>query len=124
MSFKRAFACLYDTSTSFVLNYKRLIPNPPITINGHVAVTTKATYQVNRKQIKHENINPSAASTATPKLSVVSPFKALMSSVKILVRIPGARVFLSYHPTFLLSNDLKSLTLKSVGEIFSTNSKT
>jgi hypothetical protein len=62
-------------------------------MKGHVAVTTNATYHENKKHIKHETIKPSAASIAIPRLSVVRPFTELMSSVKILVKMPGALFF-------------------------------
>jgi len=64
-----------------------------MTIAGDVAVTTRATCHEKRKQIKHEKIRPSAASTAIDKLSVVSPFKALMCSVSTFVSMLGALVF-------------------------------
>lgn len=70
-------------------------------MKGHVAVTTKATYHENKKQIKQENIRPNIASTAIPKLSVVKPFKELISSIITLVKIPGALDFESYQPTSL-----------------------
>lgn len=78
------------------------IPNPPNTINGEVSVTTIPRIGENIKQIKHEKNRPKAASTAIPKLSVVRPFTELISSVRVFVKIPGARFLLSNHPMCLL----------------------
>jgi hypothetical protein len=75
-----------------------LIPRPPSTINGDVIVTIIPSYHVKIKQITQEKNSPSAASVAIPRLSVVRPFTALMSSVNILVRMPGARFLLSNQP--------------------------
>lgn len=88
------------------------MPSPPSTIKGEVIVTTKATCQVNRKQIKHEKISPNAASTPIERLSVVSPFNALMSSVITLVNTPGDLALLSYQPILLCMSALNSFTRK------------
>ena len=87
------------------------MPRPPSTMKGHVTVTTKATYQVKRKHIRHEKKRPRAASTAIAILSVDSPFKALISCVMILVRAPGALVLSSYQPTDLCIKALNNVTL-------------
>jgi hypothetical protein len=68
-------------------------------MNGHVATTTRPTYHESKKQIRQEKINPKAASNATPNDSVVKPFIALISSVRMLVSIEVLRI--SYHPTCL-----------------------
>lgn len=81
-------------------------------MNGDVRVTTMPSCQEKIKQIMHEKKRPRAASTAIPRLSVVSPFTAAISSVKILVRIPGALFLLSNHPICLDRYASKSLTLK------------
>ena len=70
-------------------------------MNGDVRVTTIPNYQAKIKQITHEKKSPSAASTAIPRLSVVSPLTAEISSVKILVRMPGALFLLSNQPICL-----------------------
>jgi len=72
-----------------------------MTMNGEVSVTTMPNYQAKMKQITHEKKSPNAASTAIPRLSVVSPLTAEISSVKILVRMPGALFLLSNQPICL-----------------------
>ena len=77
------------------------MPSPPSTMNGLVAETTNPSCHEKMKQIKHEKNRPRAASVAIPRLSVVKPFTALMSSVKIFVKIPGALFLLSNQPMCL-----------------------
>lgn len=89
------------------------MPSPPSTIKGEVKVTTKASYHEKIKQIKHEKKSPSPASVAIANDSVVKPLTALISSVKMLVRMPGARFLLSNHSIGLCNNDSKSLTLNA-----------
>ena len=48
-------------------------------------------------------ISVQMASVATPTLSVVSPFKLVMSSERMLVRMPAALFFLSNHHIYLWS---------------------
>lgn len=87
------------------------MPSPPSTINGDVKVTTNPSCHEKIKQIKHEKKRPSPASIAIAKDSVVKPLTALISSVKIFVKMPGARFLLSNHPICLCKNDSKSLIL-------------
>jgi len=87
------------------------MPNPPKTIKGDVSVTTIASYQVKMKQIKQEKNSPNAASTAIPRLSVVSPLTELISSVKIFVNMPGARFLLSNQPICLWRYASNNFTL-------------
>ena len=81
------------------------MPRPPKTMNGEVKVTTKPSCHEKMKQIKHEKKSPRPASIAIAKDSVVRPLTALISSVKILVRIPGARFLLSNQPICLCRKD-------------------
>lgn len=86
------------------------MPSPPKTMNGEVIVTMIASCQAKMKQIRQEKKSPSPASTAIPTLSVVRPFTELISSVMMLVRIPGALFLLSNHPMFFLKMAAKSFT--------------
>lgn len=70
-------------------------------MNGEVKVTMIANCQAKMKQIRQEKKSPSPASTAIPTVSVVKPLTELISSVIILVRIPGALFLLSNQPIFL-----------------------
>jgi len=81
-------------------------------MKGDVMVTTIASCQQKIKQIKQLKNKPRPASVAIPRDSVVRPLTALMSSVIMLVRMPGARFLLSNHPMFLWRIASKSLTLK------------
>lgn len=81
-------------------------------MNGEVRDTMKPSCHEKMKQIKHEKNRPSPASTAIASDSVVSPLTAAMSSVIILVKIPGARFLLSNQPICLCKNASNSLTLK------------
>ena len=56
-------------------------------------------------------VSPKAASIITPIASVVNPLTAVMSSVIIFVRIPGALSLLSNHPMCFLKMASKSLIL-------------
>lgn len=80
-------------------------------MNGDVRVTTKPSCHENIMQIMHEKNRPNAASTAIASDSVVRPLTAEISSVMMLVRIPGARFLLSNHPIYLCKKASKSLTL-------------
>jgi len=77
------------------------MPSPPRTMKGDKMVTTIASCQQKIKQIKLAKNRPKPASAAIPIDSVVRPLIALMSSVIMLVRMPGARFLLSNHPMFL-----------------------
>lgn len=78
-------------------------------MNGLVAHTTNPTCQENKKQSKQEKNKPNTASIVTPSVSVVRPFIDVISSVKMLVRLPVD--LFSNHPMFLFSMALNSLTL-------------
>lgn len=88
------------------------MPRPPSTINGEVNVTMKPNYQLKMKQMRQLKKRPRPASTAIASDSVVSPLIAEISSVKIFVKIPGARLLLSNQPIYLCKNDSNSFTLK------------
>jgi hypothetical protein len=74
-------------------------------MNGDMIVTTRASCQQKMKQIRQLKNSPKAASTAIPRDSVVNPFTDEMSSVRILVKIPGALFLLSNHPMSFLKID-------------------
>ncbi len=78
-------------------------------MNGLVAQTTNPTCHENKKQIKHEKTKPNTASIVTPRVSVVRPFIDVISSVKMLVRLP-VDIF-SNQPIFLFNKALNNLTL-------------
>ena len=80
-------------------------------MKGEIRVMTIASCQEKTKQIRHEMKMPRKASTMIPIASVVKPLTELMSSVMILVRMPGALSLLSNQPTCFLRIASKSLIL-------------
>jgi hypothetical protein len=59
-------------------------------MNGDIHVTTRATYQQKIKHIRQDIPRPRKASSKIPTASVVNPFTLMISSIKTVVRIPGA----------------------------------
>lgn len=61
---------------------------PPTTSNGDNALLIIANLQSNLKQIKIEIPNPKIASINIDIVSVVSPFKLSMSSIRMFTSTP------------------------------------
>ena len=93
------------------MNCKLEIPNPPKTINGLSKMEMSASLGEKKMQKAQEMIRPSKASIRTPVTYVVSPLTALMFSVNMFERIPGAFCLSSNHPIFFLRIASKSMTL-------------
>ena len=95
----------------FFFIYNFAIITPPKTIKGEQAVETNAILQDKTNERTIPITKPREASDRIATVSVVNPFILVISSERMLLKIPGALSFESNQPRCLCSISVKSYFL-------------